>query len=160
MWSPLEIFVRQTCRRFWIVGRANRPGEPRLGGAYAKGAQASPYQTAIQFVNDVGISPRYALGVNDRARWVAWLLALICLSPMAGRAQISPGDAFPALTGVGLTGGTLPDTAGHVVLVDFWASWCAPCKASFPAFARLNADYGARGLVIVAVSVDEKLSAY
>ncbi len=39
--------------------------------------------------------------------------------------------------------------------MDFWASWCAPCKASFPAYARLQADYRARGLVIVAVSVDE-----
>ena len=35
-----------------------------------------------------------------------------------------------------------------------------PCKASFPAFAKLHADYAARGLVIVAVSVDEKASAY
>jgi thiol-disulfide isomerase/thioredoxin len=42
-----------------------------------------------------------------------------------------------------------------VVLVDFWASWCAPCKASFPAYAKLQADYAGRGLVIVAVSVDE-----
>jgi thiol-disulfide isomerase/thioredoxin len=47
-----------------------------------------------------------------------------------------------------------------VVLVDFWASWCAPCKASFPAFSRLHADYASRGLLIVAVSVDEKPAAY
>ncbi len=47
-----------------------------------------------------------------------------------------------------------------MVLVDFWASWCAPCKASFPVYSRLNAAYAARGLVIVAVSVDDSAAAY
>ncbi len=75
------------------------------------------------------------------------------------RAQTGVGDVFPALDQAGLAG-SLPDTAGKVVLVDFWASWCAPCKASFPALARLYNDYGSRGLVVVAVSVDEKASAY
>jgi thiol-disulfide isomerase/thioredoxin len=64
------------------------------------------------------------------------------------------------MNNVGLTGSELPDTNGRVVLVDFWASWCAPCKASFPAFSRLHADYAARGLLIIAVSVDEKPAAY
>ena len=42
-----------------------------------------------------------------------------------------------------------------MTLVDFWASWCAPCKASFPAYSRIQTDYAAKGLVIVAVSVDD-----
>ena len=83
-------------------------------------------------------------------------VALISVS----RGAVAPGDAFPSLATAGLTGGPLPATEGRVVLVDFWASWCAPCKASFPAFARLHADYAARGLVIVAVSVDEKPADY
>jgi thiol-disulfide isomerase/thioredoxin len=78
---------------------------------------------------------------------------------MAGaRADVRPGDLFPSLAGADLNGGVLPVTAGKVVLVDFWASWCAPCKASFPIYARIQSDYAARGLVIVAVSVDEKAS--
>lgn len=85
---------------------------------------------------------------------MAWLL----VTP--ARATVVAGDAFPALGEAALSGGAVPDTTGSVVLVDFWASWCAPCKASFPAFARLHADYAARGLVIVAVSVDEKPAAY
>jgi thiol-disulfide isomerase/thioredoxin len=72
---------------------------------------------------------------------------------------VEVGGLFPSLTAAGLAG-DLPATSGQVVLVDFWASWCAPCKASFPAFARLQADYASRGLVIVAVSLDEKASAY
>jgi thiol-disulfide isomerase/thioredoxin len=75
-------------------------------------------------------------------------------------AQVAPGNAFPSLAAAGLTGGSLPDTAGKVVFVDFWASWCAPCKASFPVYSQLNAAYAGRGLVIVAVSVDESPSAY
>jgi thiol-disulfide isomerase/thioredoxin len=74
-------------------------------------------------------------------------------------AQVAPGGAFPALASAGLAG-TLPDTSGKVVLVDFWASWCAPCKASFPAYSRLQAAYAARGLAVVAVSVDESPAAY
>lgn len=85
-------------------------------------------------------------------------LALVSLA----RADIKVGDVFPALGASGvvnLAGGELPVTAGKIVLVDFWASWCAPCKASFPMMAKLHADFAARGLVIAAVSVDEKSAA-
>jgi thiol-disulfide isomerase/thioredoxin len=75
-------------------------------------------------------------------------------------AEVASGGEFPALSDAGLVGGQLPRTAGKVVLVDFWASWCAPCKASFPAYSRLQAAYGARGLEVVAVSVDEDASAF
>jgi thiol-disulfide isomerase/thioredoxin len=80
--------------------------------------------------------------------------------PAAAWADLRPGDPFPALATAQLTGGTLPAMDGKVVLVDFWASWCAPCKASFPAYAKLQVEYVARGLVIVAVSVDENPAAY
>ena len=75
-------------------------------------------------------------------------------------AQVVAGDLFPALSAAALGGGPLPATAGKVTLVDFWASWCAPCKASFPAYSRLQTDFRARGLVVVAVSVDESAPAY
>jgi thiol-disulfide isomerase/thioredoxin len=89
------------------------------------------------------------------------LLALLLSHAAAAlaEAEIKVGDPFPALADAGLAG-TLPGTAGQVVLVDFWASWCAPCKASFPAMAKLHSDFSGRGLAIVAVSVDDKESAY
>ena len=68
--------------------------------------------------------------------------------------QPKVGDAFPVLADYKLEG-TLPDTKGKVVVVDFWASWCGPCKASFPAFRELHEKFADRGVVIIAVSIDE-----
>jgi thiol-disulfide isomerase/thioredoxin len=44
---------------------------------------------------------------------------------------------------------------GKVVYLDFWASWCGPCKLSFPYMARLRQQYGSQGLVVVTVNLDK-----
>jgi thiol-disulfide isomerase/thioredoxin len=44
---------------------------------------------------------------------------------------------------------------GKVVMLDFWASWCGPCAESFPWMAEMQEKYGAQGLVVVAVNLDE-----
>ena len=75
-------------------------------------------------------------------------------SPRAVAEGIKVGDTLPDLAAARLEG-KLPDTfKGKVVLLDFWASWCDPCKASFPAMVELQKEYGPRGLVIIAVNVD------
>lgn len=96
---------------------------------------------------------------RTRQPWRLAALALLsaCAHPLP--AQLTPGAAFPPLAASGLAG-SLPDTTGKVVLVDFWASWCAPCKASFPVYARLQSAYADRGLAVIAVSVDESVAAY
>jgi thiol-disulfide isomerase/thioredoxin len=43
---------------------------------------------------------------------------------------------------------------GHVVYVDFWASWCTPCRQSFPWMKALESTYGAQGLSVVAIDLD------
>jgi thiol-disulfide isomerase/thioredoxin len=45
---------------------------------------------------------------------------------------------------------------GKVLLVDFWASWCVPCKTSFPALDAIFREYKARGLEVLAVNLDEE----
>ena len=82
------------------------------------------------------------------------LAALAAVSLMSSAAPVAVGQKMPALGGL-LPGAKVPDTAGKVVLIDFWASWCGPCKASFPALNRLHSKYQSKGLVIVGIGVDD-----
>lgn len=88
-----------------------------------------------------------------------YFLAVIalCSTISLARAGLKVGDSFPILSDYKLDG-ILPDIKNKVVLVDFWASWCGPCKQSFPTLDELQKKYGPQGFVIIAVSVDEKKS--
>jgi thiol-disulfide isomerase/thioredoxin len=91
-----------------------------------------------------------------RLGFAALFATLLCI---VAHAEVKVGDVFPSLAAADLAG-TPPSTEGKVVLMDFWASWCAPCKVSFPSYARLQNDYAQRGLVLVAISVDKDSAAY
>jgi len=49
---------------------------------------------------------------------------------------------------------TLADWRNKVILLNFWATWCPPCREEIPGFIRLQERYGARGLQIVGISID------
>lgn len=55
-----------------------------------------------------------------------------------------------------INGGKIALEKGKVTIVDFWATWCEPCKKSFPKYQELYVKYKASGLEIVAVSVDDE----
>lgn len=85
------------------------------------------------------------------------LVLTLAVRPLAALPAV--GEPLPAWDGLGLEG-SVPATRDRVLLVDFWASWCAPCQASFPDLAGIHRDYAARGVTLLAVSVDKDARAY
>lgn len=97
----------------------------------------------------------------DRSRRILHGLLLVLLmtacssfasaGPKASVPKKAPSFQLPALKGTA----SLDSLRGQVVLVDFWASWCAPCQRSFPWMDSLVARYGKQGFSVVAVNLDK-----
>jgi cytochrome c biogenesis protein CcmG, thiol:disulfide interchange protein DsbE len=79
----------------------------------------------------------------------------LCLTPATH--AIEPGTPAPEIALAGMQGPmSLTALKGKVVYVDFWASWCGPCRQSFPWMNEMQAKYAAKGLQIVGVNLDAK----
>ena len=90
------------------------------------------------------------------SKWIA-IFALVTLATPA-LATPKAGDPAPDFEQATLAGGKLRLSSlhGKVVLVDFWASWCEPCKKELPLLSQLAKRLRPKGIEIVAVNVDTK----
>lgn len=78
-----------------------------------------------------------------------FLLASYASADMTGMA---PGFSLPGNAGAV----SLSDFKGKVIYLDFWASWCSPCKDSFPWMNEMQAKYKDKGVIFIAINVDRK----
>ncbi len=89
-----------------------------------------------------------------RITGLAWLLAPAFAFSAAGPKPLP--DLH--LRDLGGEARTLSSLRGHLAVVNFWATWCSPCREELPRLSRLSQAYAGNGVTFVAVSLDEKKS--
>jgi thiol-disulfide isomerase/thioredoxin len=80
----------------------------------------------------------------------------------AKRMMLAPGKPAPSFTLTGIDGNeySLSDFAGKLVYIDFWASWCGPCRAEIPYLLTLKEAYKDKPIAFVAISLDDDIDAW
>ena len=91
-----------------------------------------------------------------RVLFAAALLVSASANLSAAKLALVPGDPAPKMRGVkhDKSGYAVEYSAGAVTVINFWASWCEPCKEEMPALQKLWEKHGERGLQIVGVFLD------
>ena len=100
---------------------------------------------------------------KDRLRrFIAPAALLLALAGMAIGWQsltpvVTPRDAAHPFTVRSIDGRTLrlSELRGRPVILDFWATWCVPCRASMPLLSTMQGRYASRGLFVMGLSVDD-----
>ncbi len=89
-------------------------------------------------------------------RFSLLLLAGLCLAGSALAAQTGPAPAFtlPAIDGTTIS---LDSYKGKIVILDFWAILCPPCRAEIPGFINIHGKYKDKGVEIIGLSLDKEL---
>lgn len=72
--------------------------------------------------------------------------------PADGRGKTAPDFSLSTLDGQPLR---LSSYRGKVVVLDFWATWCVPCREEIPQFIRMQDQYGSRGMQVIGISMDD-----
>ncbi|MCX6224885.1 MAG: TlpA disulfide reductase family protein [Bacteroidia bacterium] len=79
-----------------------------------------------------------------------------------GWASMAPGQPAPVFNLPDIDGKmvSLTDFAGKYVFIDYWATWCGPCKAEVPSYKKLIEDYKGKSIVFISISVDKDKAAW
>ena len=88
---------------------------------------------------------------------LAALLLAACFAAAGAQTASLAGKKAPEFTRTAFNGARidLAGFRGKVVLLDFWATWCASCQVEMPAFVQWQRDYGSRGLQVIGISMDD-----
>lgn len=90
------------------------------------------------------------------SRLIAWMLPLLMMAIIASPAWAT--KKMPVFSGETVNGLGKFDSAnlqGKVFLVNFWATWCPPCRKEIPSLVKIQEKYRDKGLVVVGISMDE-----
>jgi thiol-disulfide isomerase/thioredoxin len=98
------------------------------------------------------LSPVLVANHSPHLRFTAAMIALLAISPIAASARPAPAFTVKTLEGKPLRSADLKQKP---MIVDFWATWCGPCRASMPHLSEMQKRYEKKGLTVIGLSVDE-----
>ncbi|MCE9626356.1 MAG: TlpA family protein disulfide reductase [Candidatus Eisenbacteria bacterium] len=79
-------------------------------------------------------------------------IAMLMLAPVTSHARQAPSFSVKTLEGKSLR---FAEYRNRPVIVDFWATWCGPCRASMPHLSSMQSRYEKQGLAVIGMSVDD-----
>lgn len=98
----------------------------------------------------------YGIASNWPGRGAVSAAAVAAGDPAAGPSPVSQPRPDFSMPDLGGTAHSVGEWDGKVLAVNFWATWCGPCKAEIPLFNAMQKRYGARGMQFVGVAMDER----
>ena len=96
---------------------------------------------------------QFMTGFATTSRSLVAALTFTLVAPFLAQARPAPAFSVRTLEGKSIR---LSDLRKRPVVVDFWATWCGPCRASMPHLSAMQTRYGKEGLTVIGLSVDEQ----